>query len=77
MTALRQRMIQELQLRGYADRTVQAYVHSVAQLARFYHASPDTLSEEQLREYLLHLTTVKKGRPRHPYHRALRHQVLL
>lgn len=60
MTALRQRMIQELQLRGYADRTVQAYVHSVAQLARFYHASPDTLSEEQLREYLLHLTTVKK-----------------
>jgi len=59
MTALRQRMIQDLQLRGDADRTVQAYVHSVAQLARFDHVSPDTLSEEQLREYLLHLTTVK------------------
>jgi len=57
---LRQRMIQDLQLRGYSDRTVEAYVRSVAQLARFYHASPDTLTEEQLRDYLLHLTTVQK-----------------
>ncbi len=60
MTPLRQRMIQDLQLRGYSDRTVEAYVRSVAQLARFYHASPDTLTEEQLRDYLLHLTTVQK-----------------
>ena len=60
MTALRQRMIQDLQLRGYSDRTVEAYVRSVAQLARFYHAAPDTLTEEQLRDYLLHLTTVQK-----------------
>ena len=60
MTALRHRMIQDLQLRGYSERTVEAYVRSVAQLARFYHASPDTLTEEQLRDYLLHLTTVQK-----------------
>ena len=60
MTPLRQRMIQDLQLRGYSDRTVEAYVRSVAQLARFYHASSDTLTEEQLRDYLLHLTTVQK-----------------
>jgi site-specific recombinase XerD len=53
-------MIQELQLRGYSDRTIEAYVHSVAQLARFYHASPDKLTEEQLRDYLLYLSTVKK-----------------
>ncbi|MGQ0764464.1 MAG: phage integrase N-terminal SAM-like domain-containing protein [Gemmatimonadota bacterium] len=60
MTPLRHRMIQDLQLRGYADRTAQACVHSVTQLARFYHAAPDTLTEEQLRDYLLHLTTVRK-----------------
>jgi hypothetical protein len=60
MTPLRQRMIQDLQLRGYSDRTVEAYVRSVAQLAQFYHASPDQLSEEQLRDYLVRLTTVQK-----------------
>lgn len=57
MTALRQRMIEDLRLRGYADRTVEAYVAAVARLARFHHTPPDRLSEEQLRAYLLHLTT--------------------
>ena len=60
MKQLRQRIIQDLQLRGYADRTVEAYVHAVAQLARFYQTSPDQLSEEQVRQYLLHLSTVQK-----------------
>jgi site-specific recombinase XerD len=60
MKPLRHRMIQDLQLRGYADRTIEAYVHAVAQLAKFYHASPDALTEGQIREYLLHLSTVKK-----------------
>jgi hypothetical protein len=43
MTPLRQRMIQDLQLRGYSDRTVEAYVRSVAQLAKFYGISPDRI----------------------------------
>ena len=60
MTSLRQRMTQDLQLRGYADRTVEAYVRAVAQLAQFHHASPDRLGEEQIRQYLLHLSTVQK-----------------
>lgn len=60
MTPLRQRLIHDLQLRGYADRTVEAYVRAVAQLAQFYHASPDRLTEEQIRHYLLHLSTVQK-----------------
>jgi site-specific recombinase XerD len=29
-------------------------------LAQFYHASPDQLTEEQVRDYLLHLTNVQK-----------------
>ena len=60
MTPLRQRMMHDLQLRGYADRTVEAYTRAVAQLAKFYHASPDQLTEEQVRQYLLHLSTVQR-----------------
>lgn len=60
MTPLRRRMIEDLQLRGYASRTIEAYVHSVAQLGQFYDLSPDRLSEEQVRQYLLHLSTVRK-----------------
>lgn len=60
MTALRQRMIDDLRLRGYADRTVEAYVSAVARLAQFHHVAPDRLSEEQLRAYLLHLIDGRK-----------------
>jgi site-specific recombinase XerD len=60
MTALRQRMIEDLRLRGYADRTVEAYVSAVARLAQFHHTPPDRLSEEQLRAYLVHLTTERR-----------------
>ena len=60
VTPLRQRMIQDLQLRGYSDRTVEAYTRAVRQLAQFYHAAPDQLTEEQVRQYLLHLSTVQK-----------------
>lgn len=60
MTPLRQRMIQDLQLHGYSERTVEAYVRAVAQLSRFYHTQPDRLSEEQVRKYLLHLSVVQQ-----------------
>ena len=60
MTALRRRMTEDLQLRGYADRTIKAYVLVVSQLATFYGIAPDRLTEEQIRDYLLHLTNVRK-----------------
>ena len=63
MTALRQRMIDDLHLRGYAERTVLAYVAAVARLAQHHRTAPDRLSEAQLRAYLLHLTTVRKLAP--------------
>ena len=40
MTPLRHRMMQDLQLRGYSDRTLEAYVCAVAQLAQFHQAVP-------------------------------------
>jgi integrase/recombinase XerD len=50
----RQRLVEELVLRGYSDETKEAYVHAVAGLAGHYHRAPDTLSDEELRAYLLH-----------------------
>jgi site-specific recombinase XerD len=55
MTALRKRLIEELALRGYSPKTEEAYVHAVATLAQRYGRSPDALSDEDVRAYLLHL----------------------
>ena len=59
MTALRQRMIECLQLRGLSARTQEAYVRAVRQLAEHYHKSPDLITEEELRQYFLYLKCVK------------------
>ena len=55
MTALRQRMIEDLQLRGLSTRTQEAYVWAVRMLADHFHRSPDTLSEEELRQYCVYV----------------------
>ena len=55
MTPLRQRLIEEIALRGYSPRTQEAYVHAVACLAKYYGRAPDTLGDEELRGYLLQL----------------------
>jgi integrase/recombinase XerD len=60
MTRLRQRMVEDMQLRGLSARTQGSYVAAVRQLAEHYHRSPDQLTEEDLREYFLYLTNEKK-----------------
>jgi integrase/recombinase XerD len=60
MTELRKRMIESLQLRGLSERTQQAYVRAVPQLAQHYHKSPDLITDEELRHYFLHIMNVKK-----------------
>lgn len=61
MTTLRKRLIEELALRGYSDKTKEAYVHAVAGLAQRYDRSPDKLSDTEVRAYLLeqHVETNK------------------
>jgi integrase/recombinase XerD len=60
MTELRKRMIESLQLRGLSERTEEAYVRAVRQLADHYHKSPDLITEEELAQYFLHIKNVKK-----------------
>ena len=61
MTALRTRMLDELQLRNLSKCTVRAYLTAVEQFARYFHVSPEKLGCEQVREYLLHLIRDNKA----------------
>ena len=62
MTELRKRIIESLQLRGMSERTREAYLRAVRQLAQHYKKSPDLISEEELRQYFLYIKNVKKYR---------------
>lgn len=55
MKPLRKRMLEDMQLKGYAPATQQAYVHAVSRLAKEYHKSPDLITEQELRQHLLAL----------------------
>jgi integrase/recombinase XerD len=63
ITPLRQRMQQDLQLAGLSERTQEAYLRAVRQLADHFHKAPDRLSEAQLRQYLLYLKNDKQFAP--------------
>ena len=60
MTALRQKLIDEIQLRGFSINTQDSYERCVSGLARFYHRSPDQIADDEIKAYLLHLLRVRK-----------------
>jgi len=60
MTPLRQRMMEDLQLRGLATKTQDSYLRAVRQLAEHYRKSPDLITEEELRLYFLYLKNDKQ-----------------
>jgi len=53
-------MIEDLQLKGYSPATQQVYLGAVRKLAKHYGRSPDTISEQELRAYFLHLTKAER-----------------
>ncbi len=59
MSALRQKMTEDMQLRGFAIRTQEAYLSAVRQLAKHYRKAPDQINEEELRQYFLFLKNEK------------------
>ncbi len=63
MTPLRQRMIDDMQLRGLSPKTQAVYVFAVQQFATHYGKSPDQISEEELRNYFLYLINEKRVAP--------------
>ena len=63
MTPLRQRFIEDMQLRGLAPTTQRSYLHYVSDFAKFYHTSPEHLDLEAVRQYQLYLLNEKKLSP--------------
>lgn len=55
MTPLRQRLIDDLRVRNYSPRTIDAYVGGVAKFAKHFARSPDELGSEDLRAFQVHL----------------------
>ena len=55
MGELRDRMETDMKLRDFRPATQSQYLHSVRQLTKHYGRSPDELSEEEVRSFLLYL----------------------
>ena len=55
MTPLRLQMIEDMKSAGLAAATQTVYIDAVRRLAAYYRRSPDQLSEEEVRRYLLGL----------------------
>ncbi len=60
MTPLRERMLEDMQLRGLSERTQETYVRTVRQLAEHFGKSPDDITEEELHRYFLYLRNEKR-----------------
>ena len=63
MGVLRDRMIEEMKLRNFSPATQASYVYAVSRLAKYHHKSPDQLSKEDIRGFLVHLTVERKLSP--------------
>ena len=55
MTPLRKRMIDAMDLRGFQPGTQVGYLRAISDLARHYDRSPELITDEEVRAYLLHL----------------------
>ena len=59
-TPLGRRMLQDMQLVGHSISTLESYLRAVKKLANYCRTSPDQITEDQLRRYLLHLRNDKQ-----------------
>lgn len=60
MTPLRQKLIDEMDLRGLATSTKNNYVHWVYQLAKHYDRSPDQIADQEIKAFLVSLLRVRQ-----------------
>lgn len=53
-TKLRKKMVEDMQLRGYAEKTQTSYSRAVRQLENFWHRPAEEIEEQQVRDYFLY-----------------------
>ena len=59
MTPLRQRMLEDMSIRNFAQNTQLSYLQQVSAFARHFECSPEDLGPEQVRAYQVHLVIDK------------------
>ena len=60
MTSLRQRMLEDMQVRRLSPFTQRTYVETVARFARYFDRSPERLGPEQIRASQVYLATERR-----------------
>jgi len=63
MTLLRQRMLEDMQIRNLADNTQASYVQQVSSFAKHFGRSPELLGPREIRTYQVYLTNKRKLSP--------------
>lgn len=63
MGKLRNRMMSDLQLRNYAPSTCKRYVHCAWEFAAYHRRPPEQMGEQEIRQFLIHLTTERTCSP--------------
>jgi integrase/recombinase XerD len=63
MTPVRQRMIEDMQVRNLSPHTQVSYVQQISLFARYFGKSPEVLGPEEIRAYQVYLTNEKKLAP--------------
>ena len=63
MTSLRQRMLEDMQVRQLSPATQRSYFGAVARFARHFGRPPDCLSPIEIRAYQVHLTNERRLAP--------------
>ena len=63
MTVLRQRMIEDMQIRNLALNTQQTYLSQISAFAKCFDQSPGNLGPDEIREYQIYLINTKKLSP--------------
>jgi site-specific recombinase XerD len=63
MTPLRQRMLEDMQVRNLSPHTQTSYVQQVSRFARHFGRSPEELGAEEIRAYQVYLTNERKLAP--------------
>ena len=55
-TPLRQRMVEDMRIRGMGEKAQKSHIRAIKDFARFLNRSPDTATPEELRAYQLYMT---------------------